>query len=117
MSMGRIDRERTTIEAMIRPYCRRHHDPQGDVLCPCCQELLEYAFGRTKACRFGEDKPACAKCAIHCYKPDMRTAIIEVMRWSGPRMLWCHPYLAIRHLFDSMKLYPRPSDGESGSRG
>ena len=27
----------------------------------------------------------------------------EVMRFAGPRMLWRHPYLAIRHLIDEKK--------------
>jgi hypothetical protein len=29
--------------------------------------------------------------------PDMRKRIIEVMKYSGPRMLLLHPVLTIRH--------------------
>ena len=98
MGTSRIERERLTIEAMIRLYCRRRHGTGAAGLCPGCWELLEYASARLRACRFGEGKPACSKCPIHCYKPDMRERVRAVMRWSGPRMLWRHPALAIRHL-------------------
>jgi len=30
----------------------------------------------------------------------------EVMRFAGPRMMWRHPYLAIRHLLDERKKAP-----------
>ncbi|HNX72819.1 MAG TPA: nitrous oxide-stimulated promoter family protein [Spirochaetales bacterium] len=91
---------------MIQLYCHGHHGTRGDELCSSCRQLFEYASARTKACKFGEDKPVCVKCPIHCYKPGMRKSIREVMRWSGPRMLWSHPYLALRHLVDSKKPYP-----------
>ena len=36
----------------------------------------------------------------------------EVMRFAGPRMVWRHPYLAIRHLLDERKKIPDlPSKG------
>ena len=34
----------------------------------------------------------------HCYKPEMRERIRQVMRYSGPRMITKHPVAAIRHL-------------------
>ena len=37
------------------------------------------------------------------YKPDMREKIREVMRFSGPRMLFYHPIMAIRHVMESRK--------------
>ena len=36
--------------------------------------------------------------AIHCYKPDMKEKMREVMRYAGPRMMWYHPIAAIKHL-------------------
>ena len=69
-------------------------------LCPQCQQLLTYAHQRLERCRFGEDKPSCTRCPVHCYKPAMREQIRQVMRYSGPRMLLHNPVLAIRHLWD-----------------
>lgn len=97
----RIARERDTVGAMIRLYCRRHHG-QTEGLCPECAALRAYAMLRLDRCPFGEDKPTCADCPVHCYKPDMRARIREVMRFAGPRMLLAHPLLAIAHLFDKL---------------
>lgn len=69
-------------------------------LCPQCQALLDYAHKRLEHCKFGEDKPSCTRCPVHCYKPAMRQQIRQVMRYSGPRMLLHNPVLAIRHLWD-----------------
>ena len=69
-------------------------------LCPQCQTLLDYALQRLERCRFGEDKPSCTRCPVHCYKPAMREQIRQVMRYSGPRMLLHNPIMAIRHMWD-----------------
>jgi len=98
----RIARERKTIEAMVRLYCRDHHH-SGGRLCNECQALLDYARQRLDRCPFAEDKPTCAKCTIHCYRPDMRAQVREVMRYAGPRMISRHPILAIRHLLDGLR--------------
>ncbi len=95
----RIEREKVTVEHMIRLYCRHHHHPQADI-CQDCNELLQYAITRVDKCIFGENKPVCAECKVHCYKKDMRERVREVMRYSGPRMLLHHPVLAIRHMID-----------------
>jgi hypothetical protein len=103
----RLAREEKTIAAMIALYCRDHH--AGDAaLCPQCAELLEYARLRLEKCRYGADKPTCANCETHCYKPAMRERVREVMRYSGPRMLKRHPVLAVAHLVDGRKT---PADG------
>lgn len=96
---SRMDRERRTIEAMVRIYCRDHHGIRGE---PCqeCSDLREYAFLRLERCTYQDAKPTCTKCPIHCYRPAMRERVREVMRYSGPRMLLRHPYLAIAHLRD-----------------
>lgn len=108
----RLAREEKTIAAMIALYCRDHHETaagdEGDGLCSECAELLEYARLRLEKCRYGADKPTCANCETHCYKPAMRERIREVMRYSGPRMLKLHPVLAVAHLVDGRKT---PADG------
>ena len=95
--MTRSDREIKTVGLMIGLYCRRHHGGKG--LCGDCRELAEYAEGRTRKCPFGEEKPACGRCSIRCYRPEMKAWIREVMRFAGPKMIYRHPLLAIRHLF------------------
>ena len=72
-------------------------------LCPQCQALLDYAHQRLERCKFGEDKPSCTRCPVHCYKPAMREQIRQVMRYSGPRMLLHDPIMAIRHLWDFLR--------------
>ena len=99
---ARIAREKRTIRAMMGIYCRAHHGRRG-ALCDECQRLLEYAFRRLACCPFGAKKPACAKCPIHCYKPERRTQVQSVMRFAGPRMPWRHPVLALLHLWDGWR--------------
>ena len=84
---------------MIGLYCRRHHHPAA-ALCSDCQHLADYAMQRIERCPFKENKPTCANCTIHCYKPDMRQQVRQVMRYAGPRMLLYHPYLAVMHFVD-----------------
>ena len=94
----RLLREYKTVDAMISIYCNSHHGSQ--ITCDDCRKLRDYALERLEKCPFGEDKPTCVKCSIHCYTPVMREKIREVMRFSGPRMIYKHPILAIRHLLD-----------------
>lgn len=99
--MGRLERERATVAAMVRLYCRGHHG--GRTLCRDCAALIEYADYRLDRCPFETDKPTCVACPIHCYRAAERERMREVMRYAGPRMLWRHPYLAIRHLLDERR--------------
>ncbi len=94
--MNRIEEEKRTVEAMIRLYCRCKEG--HDELCASCAELLDYARQRLDRCRFGERKPTCRRCPIHCYRRDMKQRMTEVMRWAGSRMLFVHPLMALRHL-------------------
>lgn len=108
--VARFTRERQTIEAMLRIYCRGEHGNAGK-LCPRCQQLHAYAVGRIERCPYGSDKPACVDCPIHCYRADRRQEIRAVMRYAGPRMLWRHPWLALRHMLASRRPVPSPPHG------
>jgi hypothetical protein len=101
----RLGRERTTVGHMIALFCRHHHAP-GSRLCAECSQLAQYAAQRIAYCPFGEDKPTCANCPVHCYKPTARERIREVMRYSGPRMLLRHPLLALAHMIEGRREAP-----------
>lgn len=99
---GRIDEEKRTVELMVRLYCRRKEGNRQ--LCDGCREVLRYAGERLLKCRYGDGKPTCKQCPTHCYRPDMRQRIREIMRYAGPRMIIYHPVAAVRHLFrEAMK--------------
>ena len=93
------EREKETVSLMVRLYCRKKH--HSKTLCPDCAALDAYARCRSDRCPFMETKTFCSNCKVHCYKPDMREKIREVMRFSGPRMLFYHPIMAIRHVMES----------------
>jgi hypothetical protein len=103
-AMKRIDREIKTVGIMIDMYCRHHHG--GEKRCEGCQELYSYARKRSLKCPFGEEKPACGKCSIHCYRPEMKARIREVMKFSGTRMVHSHPILAMQHLWMATRNEP-----------
>jgi len=90
---------------MIALFCRHNHAPDQD-LCADCGELARYAAQRIDKCPFGEEKPTCANCSIHCYKPRARERVRAVMRYAGPRMLLRHPLLAIAHKLDGRREAP-----------
>lgn len=95
------EQEKETVSLMIRLYCRKNHG--GRTLCPECAALDAYARGRSDRCPFMETKTFCSNCTVHCYKPEMREKIRRVMRFSGPRMLFHHPVMALRHVIESKK--------------
>lgn len=128
----RIADEKKVVALMIRMYCRRHCRQQGRTaktdlagltgrtadtnqadrtgarqttraICPECAALLDYAHRRLDSCRFGNGKPSCRKCPVHCYRADMRERIRTVMRWAGPRMIFRHPMAATRHLLRELR--------------
>ena len=98
-------------------YCRGRHagraraamtSPAADlgvyrrtpVLCEECAEVLRYAEQRRAFC-LKDPKPFCSHCDTHCYRPDMRERVQEVMRYAGPRsMLHGHAVDGIRHLIE-----------------
>lgn len=91
-----IAKEKIMVEAMIRVYCQKKEGNTG--LCDNCRTLLEYAHQRLDHCPYGNGKGACKHCNTHCYRPAMRARIKEVMRFAGPRMIWLHPWMTLRHL-------------------
>ena len=96
------EREKRMVSKMIALYCRKRHHTHGS-LCAQCATLDAYARMRSDKCPFMDTKTFCSNCRAHCYKPDMRAKIREVMRFAGPRMILYHPVAAIRHVVETKK--------------
>ncbi len=106
----RLARERLTFLKMIGIYCSAHHDPAADGVCSSCQEFVDYVEIRLEKCPYGQDKPTCANCPIHCYKPARRAQAKAIMRYAGPRMLLRHPLLTIAHKLDGWRIVKHPGE-------
>jgi Nitrous oxide-stimulated promoter len=104
----RLRREFLTLERMVHLYCGAHHAAGGGEACPQCRRFLDYAAERLAKCPYGEDKPTCANCPVHCYRRSQRELAREIMGYAGPRMPWRHPWLALRHLADGRRRVPAP---------
>ena len=96
------EREKALVSKMIALYCKKRHGTKGG-LCPECAALAAYARERSEKCPFMETKTFCSNCRVHCYRPEMREKIRAVMRFSGPRMMLCHPVPALRHVVEEQK--------------
>ena len=97
------EKELSVVRLMIEFYCHKHHNTKHHELCCECEELYKYVEFRRGKCPFGDKKPFCANCRIHCYKPDMREKIRNVMRFSGPRIVFRHPIIAFKHLIETKR--------------
>ena len=95
----KIENEKKVSFLMIDIYCKKKHKTKE--ICNECKKLKEYVSSKLDKCPFGENKRFCSNCQIHCYKNDMRQKIKEVMRFLGPRMIFHHPILAVKHLIES----------------
>ena len=79
------EQELATVTEMIGIFCHE------------CQDLLDYVKKRVAVCpRMGE-KTFCSACDTHCYAPNRRERIRMIMRYSGPKMMFRSPLLAIKH--------------------
>ncbi|MGB5716945.1 MAG: nitrous oxide-stimulated promoter family protein [Gammaproteobacteria bacterium] len=108
--LGRIEREKRTVEAMVRIYCSDQH-ATSDEICENCTRLLTYARSRLDTCPFQANKPTCNHCKVHCYSKTRQHEIQKVMRYSGPRMLFRYPLLSLWHLIDTIRKVPSLEKG------
>lgn len=104
----RLAREYATIRKMVTIYCADHHAGTPDCPCQECRAFLYYAGQRLERCPYGQGKPACAKCPVHCYKRHQRLQARSIMRYAGPRMLLRHPWATLRHSFDKLRRVEHP---------
>ena len=76
-----IAKDVETIRIMTEIYCHAHHNTK-EGLCPECEEFYLYSVKRLACCPFGEKKPVCAKCNIHCYGKGYKERAKEIMALS-----------------------------------
>jgi hypothetical protein len=106
-----ITKEKEVVARMIGIYCKKKHAGRSGELCAECTALLDYAQKRLDHCQFGEGKPTCRRCFVHCYSPQMRERIRAVMRFSGPRLALRAPFDWLRHrLHDTEGVQTGPQD-------
>lgn len=103
------------MENMVVLYCEHHHGGAGP--CEDCRRFLAYAEKRLEKCPYGDAKPTCAKCPVHCYKRRQREHAREIMRFAGPRMTWRHPWLALMHVLDKLRRVEHPMAVRARRRG
>lgn len=56
-------------------------------LCPACATFMAYAVARRLNCPLEAEKPSCKHCRIHCYAPQQRAQVKQIMAWSGRRLI------------------------------
>lgn len=117
LDSGRLGREFRTMQRMVGIYCADHHVAGGHALCPDCEQFLDYAGRRLEKCPYGEGKPVCARCPIHCYKRAQRELARSIMRYAGPRMVLRHPWLSLMHVLDKLRRVGHPMDARRRERG
>ena len=114
---SRLRREFRTLEHMTGIYCSDHHGTGTNSPCEECRDFLAYAEQRLLKCPYGQEKPTCAKCPIHCYKRVQKEQARVIMRYAGPRMMLRHPWLSLLHLVDKLRRVEHPMDTRRRLRG
>ena len=100
-----IAKDVETIRIMTEIFCHAHHDTK-EGMCPECEDFYLYAVKRLACCPFGEKKPVCGSCKIHCFGKGYKEKAKEIMAFSGPRLILKHPYLSFRHLVAFFRTAP-----------
>lgn len=105
---GKLNSEFNTVTAMIDLYCLKHHQINANKFqrCTDCEQFRSYVKHRLDRCPYGENKPSCKQCPIHCYRPQQKVNSQTIMRYSGPKMIVKHPIMAIRHLIHDKRSIP-----------
>ena len=107
-----IAKDVETIRIMTEIYCHAHHNTK-EGLCPECEEFYLYSVKRLACSPFGEKKPVCAKCNIHCYGKGYKERAKEIMAFSGPKLLLKHPILSMRHI---LALFREPPEKTTAAK-
>ncbi len=102
-----IKREKKEVGFMVQIYCNAKHKTKDNLCSECC-EFLTYAKDRLSNCPYQVKKPACGVCRLTCYYPEKKEKGLKIFYYSGPRMFYKHPILAIRHMIDAFNNPQKP---------
>jgi hypothetical protein len=97
---SRLNTEKKVFRDMVVLYCKKNHTVNSP--CEECKKIIDYGFKKIEICPYGESKPFCSKCSIHCYEKNMQKKVKEIMRYSGPRIIFYHPIASLKHLISSI---------------
>ena len=98
-----IAKDLKVVGKFVETYCKHHHDADREPftmsgldisvttlgkrkVCDDCQRLLAHAVVKRALCPL-DPKPSCRVCAVHCYSPEYRRKIREVMKFSGRHLI------------------------------
>ena len=97
----RRQEELHTVREIIQIYCHGHNHlrNEDEDLCLDCHNISKYALDKLAKCPRMDIKTFCSVCPIHCYGKEEGEKIRKIMRYGGPRMLWHHPLMALKHIF------------------
>ena len=56
-------------------------------LCSECSAFMTYAITKRLKCPLEAEKPSCKHCRIHCYAPQEREKIREIMSYAGRKLM------------------------------
>ena len=78
--------DRKTVGEACFPEILQQGNYPEDTICLECAALLDYGMKKRALCPL-DPKPTCKSCHIHCYSPEYRQRIREIMAYSGRRMM------------------------------
>ena len=89
---SKVDDDIKVLREFIQIYCDTKHKDRPKTrenntnLCSECHDTLSYSSVRREYCPL-DPKPTCKNCEIHCYRPEYRQRIKEIMRHSGMTLI------------------------------
>ncbi len=78
--------DRKTVGEVAIPEILHQGKRSPKTICADCAELLEHGMKKRALCPL-DPKPSCKNCHIHCYTPEYRGKIREIMAYSGRKMI------------------------------
>jgi hypothetical protein len=90
--VSEVEKDILILREFIQIFCDTKHIDRtkkyenGVSLCKACHETLNYSTWRREICSL-DPKPTCKNCKIHCYLPEQRERIKDIMRHSGKALI------------------------------
>ncbi|MBO6305825.1 MAG: nitrous oxide-stimulated promoter family protein [Selenomonadaceae bacterium] len=97
-----VPKEKKHIKKSFLAYCHKHHDTEGDKLCPKCTALLAAVMVKMNKCMYGITKPICDKCDKPCFGAAQTKEFLKIMKGASNFMMFRHPIMALKHKLQSM---------------